>query len=176
MPLRPGRCYRRFDTPPYTRLEYIKSIPPVTIPKFDLGNPKGDFDCTLKLVTLKAGQIRQNALEAARQMANKYLSSKLGEQNYFLRISVFPHHILRENKMMAMAGADRLQDGMRLSFGTPIGRAARVDAGQVVMLVRVKSNNLEHAKEAMRRAASKLSLPCRILVESGGKVSEEGAR
>jgi large subunit ribosomal protein L10e len=176
MPLRPARCYRRFDTPPYTRLEYIKSIPPVTIPKFDLGNPNGQFDCTLKLVVMRSGQVRQNALEAARQMANKYLSSKLGEQNYFLRISVFPHHILRENKMMAMAGADRLQDGMRLSFGTPIGRAARVESGQVLMAVKVKSNNLEHAKEALRRAASKLPLPCRVVVETGGTASETGTR
>jgi len=168
MPLRPGRCYRRFDTPPYTRLEYIKSIPPVTIPKFDLGNPKGEFKYELKLVTMRAGQIRQNALEAARQIANKYLSSKLGEQNYFMRICVFPHHILRENKMMAMAGADRLQDGMRLSFGTPIGRAARVEEGQTIILVRVNEGGLEHAKEALRRAASKLPLPCRIVVESGG--------
>jgi len=176
MPLRPARCYRRFDTPPYTRLEYIKSIPPVTIPKFDLGNPSGQFDCTLKLVVMRSGQVRQNALEAARQMANKYLSSKLGEQNYFLRISVFPHHILRENKMMAMAGADRLQDGMRLSFGTPIGRAARVESGQVLMTVKVKRNNLEHAKEALRRAASKLPLPCRVVVEPGGTASETGTR
>lgn len=167
MPLRPGKCYRRFDTPPYTRLEYIKSIPPVTIPKFDLGNPKGEFRVTARLVTMKAGQIRQNALEAARQQANKYLSSKIGEQNYYMKINVFPHHILRENKMMAMAGADRLQDGMRLSFGTPIGRAARVDKGQTVVLVRINAEHVEHAKEALRRAAAKLPLPCRILVEEG---------
>lgn len=168
MPLRPGRCYRRFDTPPYTRLEYIKSIPPVTIPKFDLGNPKGDFSHTVKLVTLRSGQVRQNALEASRQIANKYLTMKLGEQNYYLKICVFPHHILRENKMMAMAGADRLQDGMRLSFGTPVGRAARVENGQVLMLVQVNANNVEHAKEALRRASSKIPFPCRITVESKG--------
>lgn len=171
MPLRPGRCYRRFDTPPYTRLEYIRSIPPVIIPKFDLGNPKGSFTHVVKLVTLRAGQIRQNALEAARQIANKYLSRRVGEQNYFLRIRVFPHHILRENKMMAMAGADRLQDGMRLSFGTPIGRAARVSVGQVIMQVRVNENNIGHAKEALRRAASKLPLPCRIIIEHKGNAS-----
>ncbi|RLF06497.1 MAG: 50S ribosomal protein L16 [Thermoprotei archaeon] len=165
MPLRPGRCYRRFDTPPYTRLEYIRSIPPVTIPKFDLGNPRGNFKLMVKLVTLRAGQIRQNALEAARQIANKYMASSVGEQNYFMRICVYPHHILRENKMMAMAGADRLQDGMRLSFGTPIGRAARVNRGQVVIYVKVNPQHLDHAKEAMRRAASKLPLPCRIVVE-----------
>lgn len=176
MPLRPGRCYRRFDTPPYTRLEYIKSIPPITIPKFDLGNAKGSFSYTLKLITEKSGQIRQNALEAARQIANKYLSTKLGEQNYYMRICVFPHHIIRENKMMAMAGADRLQDGMRLAFGTPVGRAARVETGQALLMVKVNESGLEHAKEALRRAASKLPLPCRILVEGGGTASEVAAR
>ncbi|ABL77952.1 50S ribosomal protein L16 [Thermofilum pendens] len=165
MPLRPGRCYRHFGTPPYTRLEYIKSNPPVLIPKFDLGNPKGNFNTVLKLVVMRPGQIRANALEAARQHANKYLTAKVGEANFFLRVAVFPHHILRENKMMAMAGADRLQDGMRLSFGTPVGRAARVEAGQIVMLVKVDAKNIDHAKEALRRAASKIPLPSRIIVE-----------
>ncbi|PLJ77705.1 50S ribosomal protein L16 [Infirmifilum sp. SLHALR2] len=168
MPLRPGRCYRHFGTPPYTRLEYIKSNPPVLIPKFDLGNAQGKFNTTLKLVVLKPGQIRANALEAARQHANKYLSSKVGDTNYFMRIAVYPHHILRENKMMAMAGADRLQDGMRLSFGTPVGRAARVETNQPIIIVKVDSKNLEHAKEALRRAASKIPLPTRIVVETAG--------
>lgn len=165
MPLRPGRCYRHFGTPPYTRLEYIKSKPPVLIPKFDLGNPKGSFTVTVRLVVTRAGQIRANALEAARQHANKYMSRSIGEQNYFMRIVTYPHHILRENKMMAMAGADRLQDGMRLSFGTPIGRAARVQAGQTVIYIKVNPQHIEQAKEALKRAASKISLPSRIVVE-----------
>lgn len=165
MPLRPGRCYRHFGTPPYTRLEYIKSNPPVLIPKFDLGNPKGSFKATVRLVVTRAGQIRANALEAARQHANKYMSRSIGEQNYFMRITTYPHHILRENKMMAMAGADRLQDGMRLSFGTPVGRAARVRMGQTVMYIKVNPQHIEHAKEALRRAASKISLPSRIVIE-----------
>ncbi len=165
MPLRPGRCYRHFGTPPYTRLEYIKSKPPVLIPKFDLGNSKGNFQVTVKLVVTRSGQIRANALEAARQHANKYMSRKIGEQNYFMRIVTYPHHILRENKMMAMAGADRLQDGMRLSFGTPIGRAARVYRGQTVIYIRVNPQHIDVAKEALRRAASKISLPCRIVIE-----------
>jgi len=137
----------------------------VLIPKFDLGNPKGDFPITLKLVVMRSGQIRANALEAARQHANKYMARKAGEQNYFMRIVTYPHHILRENKMMAMAGADRLQDGMRLSFGTPIGRAARVFRGQVVIYIKVKPQHVEVAKEALRRAASKIPLPTRIVIE-----------
>ena len=72
--------------------------------------------------------------------------------------------------MIAAAGADRLQDGMRLSFGTPIGRAARVTVGQTVILVRVNRNNVEHAKEALIRARSKLPLPCRIVISEEAEV------
>jgi len=165
VPLRPGHCYRHFGTPPYTRKEYIRSIPPVQIPKFDMGNVHGEFEYKVKLVVRRSGQIRANALEAARLASYRYLSKKLGEQNFHLKIVTYPHHILRENKMMAVAGADRLQDGMRLSFGTPIGRAARVYTGQCVIYVRVDEKALEEAKEALRRAASKLPLPTRIIVE-----------
>jgi len=164
MPRRPWHCYRHFGTPPYTRKEYIRSIPPVQIPKFDLGNTKGDFEYTLKLIALESGQISSNALEAARQIANKYLEKRVGTQNFHLKIVTYPHHIVRENKMMAMAGADRLQDGMRLSFGTPVGRAARVKSLKEIIIVRVNRQHIEHAKEALRRAASKLSLSTRILI------------
>ena len=165
MPLRPGHCYRHFGTPPYTRKEYIKSIPQVQIPKFDMGNTRGDFDLTVKVIVQLPGQIRMNALEAARLAAYRYLNKKIGESNFHLKLVTYPHHILRENKMMAVAGADRLQDGMRLSFGTPIGRAARVYPGQCILFVRVSEKNLEVAKEALRRAASKLPLPSRIVIE-----------
>lgn len=165
MPLRPGRCYRHFGTPPYTRLEYIKGAPPVHIPKFDLGNVKGNFSVIVELIAEESGQIRANAIEAARVISHKYLAKRLGQMQYHLKICVYPHHILRENKMMAVAGADRLQDGMRLAFGTPIGRAARVREGQRLMLVRVNPENVEAAKEALRRAASKLPVPARVIVK-----------
>ena len=171
MPLRPGHCYRHFGTPPYTREEYIRSIPPVQIPKFELGNIKGSFEVELRLVTTRPGQIRANALEAARQQANKYLEKRLGSQNYHMRIMTYPHHILRENKMIAAAGADRLQDGMRLAFGTPIGRAARVSVGQTVILVRVNREYIDEAKKALIRAKSKLPLPCRIIITQIARAS-----
>ncbi|NPB01209.1 MAG: 50S ribosomal protein L16 [Crenarchaeota archaeon] len=170
MPLRPGRCYRYFSGPPYTRLEYIHGAPYVQIPKFDMGATsaaaRARFDTVVKLVAEELGQIRMNALEAARQMAFKYLNKVLGQENFYLRINVYPFHVLRENKMLAMAGADRLQEGMRLAFGSPVGRAVRVEKmGQVIMFVEVEERNVEHAKEALRRAKSKISIPCRIVVE-----------
>lgn len=165
MPIRPARCYTHFSGPPYTRKEYIPGIPQPKITKYEMGKPNGDYDYKAELVVVEAGQIRHNALEAARVMANKYLTTAIGEENYFLKVRVVPHHVLRENKMMAFAGADRLQDGMRQAFGKPIGTAARVYPGSVVIEVRVKKDHIMHAKEALRRAASKLPLQTKIVFE-----------
>jgi len=163
MPLRPAKCYTHFSGPPYTRKEYIPGIPPPKISKYEAGNIKGDYDYVAELVVEEAGQIRHNALEAARVMSVKYLSNTVGDQNFFLKIRLIPHHVLRENKMMAFAGADRLQDGMRQAFGKPIGTAARVYPGSVVIEVRFRKEYVKEVKEALRRAASKLPIPTRIL-------------
>ncbi len=165
MPLRPGRCYRHISGPPYTRREYISGVPPPKITRFDMGNPKGDFPVHIKLVAREIGQIRHNALEAARISANKNMEKNVGRANYHLKIKVYPHHVLRENKMMAFAGADRLQDGMRLAFGKPIGTAARVRPGQTVILIRTKPEYIEHAKRALKIASSKISIPTKIIIE-----------
>jgi len=165
MPLRPARCYTHFSGPPYTRREYIPGIPPPKISKFEMGDVKKDYDYELVLVVEESGQIRHNALEAARVMALKRLSTKAGENSFFLRVNVYPHHVIRENKMLAFAGADRLQEGMRLAFGKPVGTAARVYPGQVVVIVRVFKDHLAVAKEALKIAASKLPLPTRIYIK-----------
>ena len=156
------RCWRRMESPPYTRREYIDGIPDPKIRKFTHGDPNRPFQYELVLVAKKSGQIRHNALEAARVAANKYLESKLGRTNYFFRVVPYPRHVLRENKMIFGAGADRLQDGMRLAFGKPVGTAAQVWEGSPVLLVRVDEPGIEIAKEALRRGASKLPLPCRL--------------
>ena len=168
MPLRPGRCYRYLDTQPYTRREYISGVPQPKITKFDMGDPAKSFPVRVDLITREGGLIRHNALEAARVMANRYLSDNIKGNEYHLRIRKYPHHVLRENKMLAMAGADRLQDGMRRAFGKPIGTAAIVKANDVVMTVWINPEDIEVAKEALRRASDKLPMPCRI------KISFEG--
>ncbi len=164
MPLRPGRCYRYLDTPPYTRREYISGVPNPKITKFDMGNTKGRYPVRVDLISKENGLIRHNALEAARVMANRYLSENIRGGNYHLRIRKYPHHVLRENKMLAMAGADRLQDGMRKAFGKPIGTAAIVWSGDVIMSVWVNPEDIEIAREALRRAADKVPMPCKIKV------------
>jgi large subunit ribosomal protein L10e len=167
MPMRPARAYRYFSGPAYARREYVKGVPGVRVTFFDMGNPNGDFPVEMSLIAEEAGQIRHNALEAARVAANRLLEVKVGKENYHLKLRVYPHHVLRENPIAMGAGADRISDGMRLSFGRPIGTAARVDAKQRIMTVRTTKDFVEISKEALRRASMKLSVPTRVIVEKG---------
>ena len=168
MPLRPAKCYTKFSGPPYTRREYIHGVPQPKITKFEMGNYQVMNNYAIKgeLIAVEAGQIRHNALEAARIAVNKYLAGNVGDQNFYFRIRVHPHHVLRENKLMAFAGADRLQDGMRQAFGKPIGTAARVYPGHIILEVWAsRENHEEHVKEALRRGGDKFPVPTRIVIK-----------
>lgn len=55
--------------------------------------------------------ISSEALEAARIAANKYMTKNAGKDAFHLRVRVHPFHVLRINKMLSCAGADRLQTG-----------------------------------------------------------------
>jgi large subunit ribosomal protein L10e len=90
--------------------------------------------------------------------------TKLGNA-YILRIVPYPHSVLRENKMIFGAHADRLQDGMRRAFGKPIGIAARVRVGSPIIEIGVNNNAVEVAREALERGQDKLPIPCRIIIE-----------
>jgi len=148
----------------YTRKEFIKGFPPPKINKFTMGDTKADFEFEAKLVALERAQIRHSALEAARVATNRLLMDKL-INSYLMQIHPYPHVILRENKMIFGAHADRLQDGMRRSFGKPIGTAARIEPNQTIITVRVNANGVEVAKESLRRGGAKLPIPCRIVIE-----------
>lgn len=163
-----GRNYRAPVGMPYTRVEYIAGNPGLKIAKFTSG-VMGDYDYKLELVANGVAQIRQNALEACRLAASKTLASEIGENSFLSVLKLYPHIILRENKMIATAGADRLQEGMRRAFGKPIGRAARVDNGQTILEVYVKEEHIEHAKRALKVAASKLPVKTSIVINKINK-------
>ena len=82
--------------------------------------------------------ISSEALEAARIAANKYMVKNAGKDTFHLRVRVHPFHVLRINKMLSCAGADRLQTGMRGAFGKPQGTCARVSIGQILLSIRCK--------------------------------------
>ncbi len=159
-----ARNYRKPKGQPYTRKKYIRGHPQPKIVKFTMGDPNAKFNVHLSLVALEDGQIRHNSLEAGRIAVNRLLQRKLGN-NFFFKILPYPHIILRENKMIFGAHADRLQDGMRKAFGKPIGRAARVKPNQAIMAVYVNEDGVETAKEALKRGGAKLPIPCRIIIE-----------
>jgi large subunit ribosomal protein L10e len=159
-----GRNYRAAVGMPYVRREYIAGVPQPKIAKFTGGTP-GEYGYKVMLVSNDTrAQVRHNALEAARVAANKVMQ-KIGESSYFSILRVYPHIVLRENKMIAAAGADRLQEGMRRAFGKPVGLAARVDNGQVIIEIHVNEQHLNTAKEALEVAASKLPIKIKIVVE-----------
>jgi len=149
----------------YARKEYIHGPPPPKVTKFTMGNVKASFTHKLLLRSLRNVQIRHTALEAARVAVNKVLLDKLTETGYSLKLLVYPHVVLRENKMMAFAGADRLQEGMRRSFGKPVGLAARVQVGQPLIEVSVNEAGINVAKQALTVGMSKLPTPCTIDIQ-----------
>ena len=159
-----ARNYRAVKGQAYTRKKFARGFPPPKIVKFTMGDTKGTFEVEAKLIALKRAQIRHSALEAARIATNRVLLEKL-TNDYLLQIRPYPHIILRENKMIFGAHADRLQQGMRRSFGKAIGTAARVEPNQTIITVKVKANAVETAKESLKRGSAKLPIPCKITVE-----------
>lgn len=171
MALRPGRCYRKPHRP-YTRQSkkvpkksYIKGVPRPKITIFEMGK-KGRYENKVFLVSKRNVQIRHNALEAARITIVQTLEKVLGKGGpFFFRIRPYPHHVLRENPLATGAGADRFQQGMKLSFGKPIGTAAIVRPGQKLFEIHVNKSNLNIAKQALKKANHKLPTPTKIVIE-----------
>ena len=165
--LRKFVAYRRLERP-YTRTSkfkaksYIKMTPNVKVVRFDTGDASRDFKFTLNLLSKSDLQIRDNALESARQTSNKLLETHLGLNGFHLKVKVYPYHVLREHALASGAGADRFSSGMAHSFGKPIGLAARVKKGHAIFQVSVDRQNLEVAKQALERASKKLPCSCTI--------------
>ena len=150
-----GQCYRRGNGQPYTRKEYIKGKPQIKIAKFH-GGQKGNYDFSVQLMLNEKLQIRHMAIESTRLAANKTLEKTVGETGYWSRLRIYPHVLLRENKMIAAAGADRLQEGMRRAFGKAVSLGARVKAGQIIMEMHVKKEHVDAARKALKSACVKL--------------------
>ena len=159
-----ARNYRPVKGQAYTRKKFARGFPPPKIVKFTMGDTKGTFEVEVKLIALKRAQVRHSALEAARVATNRLLMDKL-VNDYLMHVRPYPHIILRENKMIFGAHADRLQQGMRRSFGKAIGTAARIEPGQTLITVKVKATAVDTAKESLKRGSAKLPIPCKIVVE-----------
>merc|ERR1711890_92513 len=127
---------------------------------FDLGRKKAgvdEFPLSVHLVSDELEQLSSEALEAARICCNKYLVKNCGKEGFHIRMRVHPFHVLRINKMLSCAGADRLQTGMRGAYGKAHGTAARVRIGQILISVRSYDKFKNEVVEALRRSKFKFS-------------------
>lgn len=189
MGLRPGRCYKnakkaikgntrggrghrsaRKQKRSYTRVaikvprrNYIGAAPALRIRQFNMGNPKGKYNQVADLIVKEGFDLRDNAIEAVRMTANRKLVKDLGKDGFFMKVRVYPSNILRENKAAQGAGADRVSQGMSMSFGKPIGRATRLRAGQVVYSVLCKKSQKKAVKEALMRAKAKFPVDVEVI-------------
>jgi large subunit ribosomal protein L10e len=171
MGIRPGRAIRDADKVAWTRFSrskpkksFIKAMPHADLHQFRMGVMKNDYDLVMSLKSEEAIILRDNAIESARQSSNKHLETIAPGAYYFL-VRVYPHHVIRENKMIAGAGADRLQKGMRQAFGRPTDRAARLKVGTKLFTVHTYKAHEAGVKLAFTRAKKKLSGTFRIVAE-----------
>ena len=142
-------------------------MPDPKIRIYDLGRKKAsvdEFPFCVHLVCDEHQQITSEALEAARICANKNMVKVTGKDSFHLRVRCHPYHVIRINKMLSCAGADRLQTGMRGAYGKPYGLVARVNIGQVILSIRTKDANRPVAIEALRRSRYKFAGRQKIIV------------
>ncbi len=178
MKLRPARATRTLNSQAWARYSvkkpkknYIRAKPHTSLLIFKMGVNKPDYDLVLRLNIEQALQLRSNALESARQAANKFLEAEIPQQ-YYMRIVPFPHAVLREKKMATGAGADRISQGMTLSFGKAAAMAARTRPGQTIFELKTKRENRDVGKLALRRAASHMSGTYKVVAEETTPVQQ----
>ncbi|KAL5577613.1 hypothetical protein UlMin_019312 [Ulmus minor] len=119
---RPIRCYHQIKNKPYPKSRFCR----------------GDKE-----------NVSSEALEAVHITCNEYMTKFSGKDAFYLRARVHPFYVLRINKMLSYAGANRPQTRMRRAFGKPQGVYARVSIGQFLLTICCKDNNNHLVQEAL---------------------------
>ena len=171
---RPWHCYSKWSRRPYQHkrsafllIGYARGGAQSKIVRFWGGNkavPWEDWELVVGLKVDSQIQISSNTLEAIRITINSALQNKIGRNNYRFRVRPKPFQKYRENRMLAFAGADRVQSGMRNSFGRSTGVCARVRAGAIVCDVGTSLKNLPVVRDRLRVASMKISSHCSTVV------------
>ena len=184
MGLRPGHCYSSTKDRANTRhavkvqkRDYIGAVPGLQTRQWNMGNGIKEFNSIIDL-RIKCGpqgiRLRDNAFESARMLINRHLVNSIGKEDFFLKLRVYPHHILRENKQAQGAGADRVSKGMSHCFGKSMGRAARVRNNQKIFSLLVAEENIEVGKKALLSSASRFT--CKVTTKVGTDVTSIGTK
>merc|ERR1711991_632018 len=125
---RPARCTRYCKNKPYIKSRFCRGVPDPKIRIYDNGSKRAGvnaFPLCIHLVSMEKEQLGSEAIEAARQCANRHMVQSIGKDNFHMRIRIHPYHVVR------------------------------INIGQVLMSVRTIDNNKAVAVEALRRAKYK---------------------
>lgn len=175
MAIRKALSYTKRRITSYTRKSrtnknknYIKAVPNQKVTKFNMGNVqrynKGEFKYFIKIVSEYNVQIRDMALEAARQMLNNQLTKMLMEDNYTLLCKPYPHQVIRENKTFSGGSkGERVQSGMAHSFGTTMYRSAVVKVGMPIFIIGFPDKKFTDRIRKLTKSAS-AKLPCKTKI------------
>ena len=151
-----GANYRDGKGQVFTRKKYIKGKPQIKIAKFQ-GGKKAVYEYCVQLLLNEKIQIRHMAIESCRLSANKTLEKTTGEQGYYSRLRIYPHNLLRENKQIATAGADRVSEGMRRAWGKATSLGARVRARAMYYGIICKCPTCRGCKKSTKRCKCKIT-------------------
>jgi len=171
MPLKRASAFRRMKRA-YTRKarvkskQYVKTIPPSRLVKYTMGNTakylSNGYPFVLQMISKDSLQVRDVAIESARKQIHHAIEEHIGNDFYF-EVSLYPHQILREHAQAAVAQADRIFQGMSLSFGKCVSLAAQVKEGNPIFIVAVMTKEAsQKARQILKDAKQKL--PVRIEV------------
>merc|ERR1712066_507136 len=144
----------------WKKSRFVRGVPDPKIRIFDTGKkriPCEEFPAVAHMVCDENQQLTSESLEACRIATNKYMIQNAGKDFFHIKVRPHPFQVLRINKTLSCAGADRLSTGMRGAFGKPYGTAARVHIGQVLVSIRTKDEKVQIAAEALRRARFKFA-------------------
>ncbi len=177
MPIRKALAYSKRRITSYTRksqrvkhLNYIKAVPNQKVTKFNMGNVrklnKGEYKNFMKIYSMMNVQIRDMALESARQYLNNQLTRLLID-NYSLLCKPYPHQVIRENKTFSGGSkGERVQSGMAHSFGTTMFRSAVVKVGSPIFIIAYQDKkNTDKIRQLCKSASAKLPCKCKIIYE-----------
>ncbi|MBN2127654.1 MAG: 50S ribosomal protein L16 [Candidatus Diapherotrites archaeon] len=182
MGLRPAHCYHDPDKDrAYTRMairvhkrNYIGAVPGLRTRQFNMGNPEREYNTLINLICVEKIFIRDNALESIRMLVNRKLVKLVGKDSFYIKLRMYPFHILRENKQAQGAHADRIQTGMSHPFGKAIGRAIRAKKNQVILSILIDDSNKDKVKSVLKSAKSRL--PCAVRIDESKDVKSIGTK
>jgi ribosomal protein L16/L10AE len=95
------------------------------------------------------------------------MTKLITQKNYFFRCNVYPHNILRNNRIFSGGSkGERVQTGMKKSFGSPEGRAATIKKGKPIFTLYFNGEEyLPRVRKFFKKVTPKLACKAKVKVE-----------